>query len=126
MIKEDVYAYLDKELAFLESLAFKGMESESIILSPKLLKVALKESQCSLQHRSYLLNLGILKSLDDKPIGTHIEAEKNHYFIHLSFQEYFAARYLVKALTDSTDQKDFGLGFVPPYFVWKRLVEVYM
>ncbi|CAF3728235.1 unnamed protein product [Rotaria sp. Silwood1] len=98
MTKEYVYKHFQQELGFLESLAFNGMESKSIILAPKLLRIAFKESQCSLQHQSHLLNTGILKSLDYKPIGTRIEADKNHYFLHLSFQEHFAARYLMTQL----------------------------
>lgn len=105
MTKEDVYTHLHKELAFLESLAFNGMESKSIILPPKLLRIASQESGCSLQHQSNLLNIGILKSLDYKPIGTCIEADKNHYFPHLSFQEHFAARYLIKALNSVPAEK---------------------
>jgi hypothetical protein len=112
MTKEDVYTYLHKELAFLESLAFNGMESKSIILPPKLLKIASKESECSLHQQSHLLNIGILKSLDYKPIGTCIEADKNHYFLHLSFQEHFAARYLVKSLNRAVNQKEKAIDFI--------------
>lgn len=96
MAKGDVYAHCHKQLAFLESLPFNGIESNIIILRPKLLRKASKESECSLQHQSNLLNIGVLKSLDHKPIGTHIEVHKDHYFVHLSFQEHFAARYLVR------------------------------
>ena len=112
MAKNDVYAYCHKELAFLESLAFNGMESSSIILRPKLLQIASKESGCSLHHQPHLLNIGILKSLDYKPIGTCIEADKNHYFVHLSFQEYFAARYLVVALDGDANQKRKSIDFI--------------
>jgi hypothetical protein len=112
MTKEDVYAHCHKELVFLESLAFHGMKSQSIILPPKLLKIAFKESECSLQHQRHLLNIGILKSLDYKPIGTSIEVDKNHYFVHLSFQEHFAARYLVRALNGAADQQKIAIDFI--------------
>ena len=112
IIKEEIYEHCHKELAFLESLAFNGMESNSIILRPKLLRTASKESECSLQHQPNLLNIGILKSLDYKPVGTDIEADKNHYFLHLSFQEHFAARYLVKALSGGTHQKRKAINFI--------------
>ncbi len=112
MTKEDVYTYLHKELAFLESLAFNGMESKSIILPPKLLRIASKESECSLHQQSHLLNIGILKSLDYKPIGTRIEADKSHYFLHLSFQEHFAARYLAQALNGAPYQKKKAIDFI--------------
>jgi hypothetical protein len=112
MTKEDVYTHLHKELAFLESLAFNGMESNSIILPPKLLQKALKQSACSLQHQSHLLNIGILKSLDYKPIGTCIEADKSHYFLHLSFQEHCAARYLIRALNGTKEQQEKAIDFI--------------
>jgi hypothetical protein len=112
MTPEDVYTHCHKELAFLESLAFNGIESNSIILRPKLLRIAFNESQCSMQSQPHLLNIDILKSLDYKPVGTHIESNKNHYFVHLSFQEHFAARYLVKALDGTAEQKQKAVHFI--------------
>ena len=112
MTKEDVYAHCHKELAFLESLAFNGMENNSIILRPKLLEKHQRSLNVLYRHQPHLLNIGILKSLDYKPIGTHIEADKNHYFVHLSFQEHFAARYLVKALNGTADQKKKAIDFI--------------
>ncbi|CAF0987163.1 unnamed protein product [Adineta steineri] len=112
MGKEDVYIHCHKELAFLESLAFHGMESNSVIIRPKLLQIASKESQCPLYHQPPLLNIGILKSLDYTPIGISIEADKNHYFVHLSFQEHFAARYLVRALDGGESQKKKAIDFI--------------
>lgn len=74
------------------------MESRAIILSPKLLEEAEIESNCSLTYHPYLLNIGVLKSLTHHGTGTQIETDKDHYFVHLSFQEYFGARYLINAL----------------------------
>ncbi|CAF1117343.1 unnamed protein product [Adineta steineri] len=119
MTKEDVYQHLHKELAFLECLAFNAMERKTIIISPIILRIALKQSECSLQHQSHLLNIGVLKSLDYKPIGTILEADKNHYFVHLSFQEYFTARYLVKALDGACDQKKKAIDFIKTHNVSK-------
>ncbi|CAF0840289.1 unnamed protein product [Didymodactylos carnosus] len=104
MTKEDVYADCHKELAFLETLAFKGMENNTIILRKELLQKALKDAECSSKHYARLLNIGILKSINNQSIGNQIEVQKDHYFIHLSFQEHFAARYLVKALNGSGRQ----------------------
>ncbi|CAM4807607.1 unnamed protein product [Rotaria magnacalcarata] len=98
MTKEDVYADCHKELAFLETLAFKGMENNTVILRKDLLQKTLKETEYSSKHYTRLLNIGILKSINLQSTGNRIEVEKDHYFIHLSFQEHFAARYLVKAL----------------------------
>ena len=37
-------------------------------------------------------------TINDKAINSDNDREKNHYFLHLSFQEYFAARYFVNTL----------------------------
>ncbi|CAF0920605.1 unnamed protein product [Didymodactylos carnosus] len=105
MTKEDVYKSCHKELAFLESMAFNGMTTNTIILRPPLLKKALKDTKCSLRDHPYLLNIGILKSFNHQAVGTQIETDKDHYFVHLSFQEHFAARYLVTALADPPCQE---------------------
>ncbi|CAF0971836.1 unnamed protein product [Didymodactylos carnosus] len=105
MTKEDVYKSCHKELAFLESMAFNAMKTNTIILRPPLLKKALKDTECSLTDHPYLLNIGILKSFNHQAVGTHIETDKDHYFVHLSFQEHFAARYLVAALADPPCQE---------------------
>ena len=125
MTKEDVYEHCHKELAFLESLAFAGMESNNIVLRPNLLRMALTESKCSLQGQPYLLNIGILKSLDYQLIGTHIEVDKAHYFLHLSFQEHFAARYLVKALQGDTSQNKKAINFIKNHKYNQRFESVF-
>ncbi|CAF4288246.1 unnamed protein product, partial [Rotaria magnacalcarata] len=50
-----------------------------------------------------ILKMGILKSYDDTAIGTQNQTEKQYYFVHLSFQEHFAARHLLSILM-STDK----------------------
>ena len=57
-----------------------------------------KGSSCSFADNPHLLNIGILKSFAHQGTGIQVEASKEHYFVHLSFQEYFAARYLINAL----------------------------
>ncbi|CAF4713219.1 unnamed protein product [Rotaria magnacalcarata] len=42
--------------------------------------------------------MGILKSYDDTATGTQNQTEKQYYFVHLSFQEHFAARHLLNIL----------------------------
>jgi hypothetical protein len=74
------------ELAFLESLAFNAMESNTIIIRPTLLKKALTEAKLSLHNQLNVLNIGILKSFNQKGTGTQIETKKDHYFVHLSFK----------------------------------------
>ncbi|CAF1639882.1 unnamed protein product [Adineta ricciae] len=104
MDKTDVYDECRKELAFLENLAFLGMENNVILLGPQLLKEAQKESGCKLKDCPDLFNVGLLKSYDSNSggIGIRITADKHYYFVHLSFQEHFAARYLANALSNNT------------------------
>ncbi len=102
---DEINQYCEKELAFLEGLAFYAMESNTIIIRPSLLKKALDEANVSFQDYPHVLNLGILKSFNKQGIGTKIETNKDHYFIHLSFQEYFTARYLINALKGCSTEK---------------------
>ncbi|CAF1587749.1 unnamed protein product, partial [Adineta steineri] len=104
--KDDVNQRCEKELAFLENLAFNGMKSNTIILRPNLLKKALNEEKVSIQDHPHILNMGVLKSFNKQGIHTQIETDKDHYFVHLSFQEYFTARYLIKALKDSSTHQE--------------------
>ncbi|CAF0987406.1 unnamed protein product [Adineta steineri] len=90
--KSDVYEDCKIELAFLESIAFYGMKNNSIILRSALLEKAQNETECRLVKYPHLLNIGLLKSMNYYGTGTLIEIQKDHYFVHLSFQEYFAAR----------------------------------
>ncbi|CAF1006613.1 unnamed protein product [Adineta steineri] len=91
--ENDVYKKCKNELAFLERLAFLGMESNTIILGSILLQKAQNETTCSLAENLHLLNIGLLKSFaHHHGTGMRIELKKDHYFVHLSFQEYFAAR----------------------------------
>ena len=105
MDQQEVYDDCQNEMAFLETLAFLGMEQNAIVLRPELLAKARKESKCSFRKDPHLLNIGLLKSFKDRGIGTKIEADKDHYFVHLSFQGYFAARYLINALHHGPREK---------------------
>ncbi|CAF3904202.1 unnamed protein product [Adineta steineri] len=104
--KDDVNQRCEKELAFLENLAFNGMKNNTIILRPNLLKKALNEEKVSLHDHPHILNMGVLKSFNKQGIDTQIETDKDHYFVHLSFQEYFTARYLIKALKESSTYQE--------------------
>jgi predicted NACHT family NTPase len=103
--EDEIDQRCQKELAFLESLAFSAMEDNTIIIRPILLKKALNETQVSSQEHPHILNIGILKSFNKQGTGIQIEKSKDHYFVHLSFQEYFAARYLVNSLKGSSTEK---------------------
>ncbi|CAF4494048.1 unnamed protein product [Rotaria socialis] len=85
-------------LQFLENVAFHALEDNKSILVPKLLTRIIEETKCSETIHEESLKIGVLKSYDDKFDGKRAETEKLQYFIHLSVQEFFAARYLVRAL----------------------------
>ncbi|CAF3665353.1 unnamed protein product [Rotaria socialis] len=113
MTKAAVYRQCKTEILFLEHLAFKAMKRSQIMLVPALLEEVENETECELVDHPQLLNMGILKSYDDKLIGSRIETSKQHYFVHLSFQEYFAARKLLKILKSS--EKQIGIDFINDY-----------
>ena len=81
------------------------MVNNTVLIRKELLQKAMKEAQCSLRTNPQILNIGILKSYDCGVTGNRFESDKHHYFVHLSFQEYFAARYLCKALKDPADER---------------------
>ena len=102
--QEDTDEQYRKELEFLETLAFIAMVNNTVLIRKELLQKAMKATQCSLRTNPPILNIGILKSYDCGVTGNRFESDKHHYFVHLSFQEYFAARYVCKALKDPADQ----------------------
>jgi len=75
------------------------------MIRPPLLNKASEDAKVSFQDCPHALNLGILKSFNQKGIGTQIETDKDHYFIHLSFQEYFAARYVMHPLRKPSSEQ---------------------
>ena len=103
--QDEIDHHCQKELAFLESLAFNAMENNTILIQPKLLEKACNEAKIYSQQRPHILNIGILKSFRKQGIGNQIEMNKVHYFVHLSFQEYFAARYLIHLLKGSRTKR---------------------
>ena len=105
MTKKQLYDYCKEELTFLETLAFEAMVKNTVLIRKELLQKVIEEINCSSQAFQRILNIGILKSYEDGPTGNQVESDKHHYFVHLSFQEYFAARYVCKALKDHGDQR---------------------
>ncbi|CAM4811676.1 unnamed protein product [Rotaria magnacalcarata] len=105
MTKEALYLYCCKELTFLESLAYEAIVDNTILIRKESLQKVMTTAECSLQKIPNLLNIGILKSFDSGLMCKPIETEEQHYFVHMSFQEHFAARYLVFGLQSSAYQK---------------------
>ena len=105
MTKQSVYKLCQTELQFLEHLAFKAMENNEILLSPAVLEETGKEIGKIFADHPQLLNIGILKSYDRQPTDDRAETSKQHYFVHLTFQQYFAARHLLCTLQCSNKKK---------------------
>ena len=103
--KKQLYDYCNEELTFLETLAFEAMVKNTVLIRKELLQKVIEEIECSPVAFRQVLNIGILKSYEAGPTGNQVELEKDHYFVHLSFQEYFAARYICKALKNPADQR---------------------
>ncbi|CAF1639952.1 unnamed protein product, partial [Didymodactylos carnosus] len=76
------------------SIAFQAMEKSSLILDKTLIEKELRKvsPKRPSELRKKLLNIGVVKSLTADDDSTNVEAAKDYYFIHLSFQELFAAR----------------------------------
>ncbi|CAF3704290.1 unnamed protein product [Rotaria socialis] len=105
MTKDAVYKEFDRELQFLEYLAFKTVESDKIILPSDLVQEATRETGCDLHEYSRVLQMGILKPYDKKSFENQNETTKHYYFIHPSYQEFFAARHLLRVLKSSNDNE---------------------
>lgn len=100
-----MYAKFQKELAFLEKFAFEAMMSNTILTRKRLIQTVLDKTQCSLEDNPCIFTIGILNSFDQGYTGTQNELDKDHYFVHRSFQEFFATRHIVNALKSTSSQQ---------------------
>ena len=105
MRKKQLYHYCKEELTFLDTLAFEAMVKNTVLIRKELLEKFIEEMEWYSQAFQRILNIGILKSYESGTTGVRVELDKHHYFVHLSFQECFAARYICKALKDPADQR---------------------
>lgn len=88
--------YCRDELNFLSRLAFLGLTQGEILLSPKLFQRLAQEYRVQPYLPDKTLHLGFLQKAGES--DHRGETYTPHYFIHLSFQEFFAARYLSESL----------------------------
>jgi len=94
---------MEKALGVLEKIAYVAMESRKIIIDSDMIMTCIEEAKMSASE-FYQITLGLLK-LDMSKAATSL-GKKGGYFIHLTFQEYMAARYLCKE-TSKTDREAF-------------------
>ena len=101
MDAKKVYQNCETELAFLETLAFKAMQNNAIVLQSKLLEEVEQQTKYPFRAEPAFLNIGIL-----------LEGDEQYCFAHLSFQEYFAARHLIASLKGSADARQRAIDFI--------------
>ena len=101
MPKETVWKQFDKELQFLEYLAFKTVQNDEIILTLYVLQEAARKVGCDLSKYSRVLEMGILKLYKK----SSFETTEQYYFVHPSYQQFFAALYLLRTLKSSSDNE---------------------
>ncbi|CAF0865002.1 unnamed protein product [Didymodactylos carnosus] len=104
--KSEVVEDCSDILDVIANIAFKAMKKRSLILDKTLIEKELRNvyPKRPSEMLKKLLNIGVVKSLTTHHESTDVEAAKDYYFLHLSFQELFAARYLVNALHDPKGQ----------------------
>ena len=99
-----------EEYMLLGRIAFTGMQAGQIIITKDII-VELEAKTEVLEN--VVKKTGLLKGIGDK--GSKI-IDKDHYFIHLTFQEYFAARHIVTLLESSNqDILQYAIRFIEKY-----------
>jgi len=97
MLKTDIRNACQPILQVLGRLAFNALtQSASIIMANELIENTLKTFESPGNLLTDLKELGFIKGI----ASGKSDAEKDYYFIHLTFEEYFASRYMVNNLND--------------------------
>jgi HEAT repeat protein len=90
--RRKIERFVKDEMAFIESLAFTGLHNEVINFTSEELDIISDHFTPSILPDQILPSLSFLRASDPS-----LEyRNRNYYFIHLTFQEYFAARYFVR------------------------------
>lgn len=89
----DVEDFVEHESRLLEGLAFTGLDNDVIEFTPKHRTAISRQfkHQCVLLDKT-LPGLSFLRTSD--PLSN--DCNRNYHFLHLTFQEYFAARHFVR------------------------------
>ncbi|BBE08281.1 Predicted protein [Mycoavidus cysteinexigens] len=118
--EEDLAELMTAEIDYLGYLAFKGLETEKIEFSREELSQRRKElngraqteGKLPLNFTTNLKKTSYLHTAD----GHRPESERQYHFLHLTFQEFFAAKFLAGHLQAYTKVEK-----VPAYIVQKDL-----
>ncbi|MCE3238863.1 MAG: Uncharacterized protein K0R24_1844 [Gammaproteobacteria bacterium] len=107
---------------FLERLAYSAMETESLLISAGQLKTSLIKTLKKYHPQKFYNELQLLRDqekllkastdrlgfLRATAQSGRSQLDQKHYFIHLSFQEFYAARYINRVLNDPFEEKEKG------------------
>ncbi|EXU98735.1 NACHT and HEAT repeat domain protein [Metarhizium robertsii] len=90
--REYVEKRVPEEMSLLEGLGFSGLINNIIDFQETHVKMIAGQSSAGFLYSKTCRDVSFLRS-SDSSLAT---ADQRHHFIHLTFQEYFAARYFVK------------------------------
>ncbi|VTO83117.1 unnamed protein product, partial [Fusarium graminearum] len=94
--------YVKDELRFLEHLAFAGLAADKIEFNLSDRNRVNEDSSLLLDLDKSLPCLSFLRTSDPSAKSAH----QLYHFIHLTFQEYFAARYFVRHWTEKREKRE--------------------
>ncbi|KAK6706714.1 hypothetical protein SNK05_010593 [Fusarium graminearum] len=94
--------YVKDELRFLEHLAFAGLAADKIEFNLSDRNKVNEDSSLLLDLDKSLPCLSFLRTSDPSAKSAH----QLYHFIHLTFQEYFAARYFVRHWTEKQERRE--------------------
>ncbi|KAI1128146.1 hypothetical protein F5Y10DRAFT_292310 [Nemania abortiva] len=97
-----IESLVENELLFLEYLAFTGLHNDIIDFEPKHLNKVSDEFSRRLLLDRFLPHLSFLRTSDPTA-----RQSQNYHFLHLTFQEYYAARYFVRQWCSQTEFEGF-------------------
>ncbi|CAI6097443.1 unnamed protein product [Clonostachys chloroleuca] len=95
-------ASVSKEVSFLEGLAFSGMYNNTLLFNANFRDiVAAQFYQPKETADGILKNISFMRTTDPKAIQRY----RVYHFVHLTYQEYFAAKYFVRNWQEGTSLK---------------------
>ena len=100
----------NREYKFLGLIAFVAMKKDKIVIESHVIDDLRDQSDIDGDLFEHIITkTGLVKAIGDD--STKI-IDKDHYFVHMTFQEYFAAWYLVQLLEGNESQSQEALFFI--------------